>query len=255
VASGKLRPFVALIALAALPFTTVAAEAQKLGRKIEGELSGNVFFGNTRQILASLRAEHERVDSSQAVRLQTRYNYGQTTTDEDVTVVSKRSWLAGISYDWRPFGDFAPYLRAELESSFEQRIDRRVNAGTGARMNVIRDSLTDLILSVGVSGERTMSLPPGDTAGVVTLARGSTRLRLRRVFNSRVSLTSENAYSPALTESGDYTILSLTTLKVKLASFASLTLSLRDGYDSRAVRRGARSNNEGQVLAGLLTTF
>jgi hypothetical protein len=243
VASGKLRPFVALIALAALPFTTVAAEAQKLGRKIEGELSGNVFFGNTRQILASLRAEHERVDSSQAVRLQTRYNYGQTTTDEDV------------SYDWRPFGDFAPYLRAELESSFEQRIDRRVNAGTGARMNVIRDSLTDLILSVGVSGERTMSLPPGDTAGVVTLARGSTRLRLRRVFNSRVSLTSENAYSPALTESGDYTILSLTTLKVKLASFASLTLSLRDGYDSRAVRRGARSNNEGQVLAGLLTTF
>jgi hypothetical protein len=45
------------------------------------------------------------------------------------------------------------------------------------------------------------------------------------------------------------------TLKVRLASFAALTLSVRDNYDNQAMARGARVNNDGEVLVGVLTSF
>lgn len=88
-----------------------------------------------------------------------------------------------------------------------------------------------------------------------TLARGSSELRLRREFSPTVSFSMETRYQPALTEPSDYTITSVNTLKVRLARFASLTLTLRDNYDNQAVTRGARVNNDGEVLVGVLTTF
>jgi hypothetical protein len=229
--------------------------AQTVGRRIEGELSGNIFFGNTRQVLAALRSEIERIDSAFSARGQFRYNYGETTTDAEGTVVSKRSWIGATNYDIRPFADFTPFVRGSVESSFENRIARRLSAGGGARLNMVRDSLTDVIFSAGVNGERTMPLPPGDSAGVTTLARGATSLRLRRIISPRLTFASETAYSPALSEFDDYTILTLNSLKVKLARFAGLTLTFRDGYDSRAMLRGALSNNDGEILVGILTTF
>jgi hypothetical protein len=232
----------------------VIASAQAPSRKIEGELSGNVFFGNTRQILASVRAEHERLDSAFAFRMLSRFNYGETTTDLAGTVVSKRSWNAASSYDYHPFADFAPFLRASIESSLENRIDRRYSAGTGSRINVVRKPATDVIFSLGASEEHTEPLQPSSTAAT-TLARGITSLRLRREFNPRVSATSETAYQPAFTSGGDYTIQSTTALKMKLARFAGLTLTFRDNYDSKAILRGARTNNDGEVLVGILTTF
>lgn len=238
---------------ALLGFTSIAGAQPK--RRIEGELSGNAFFGNTRQMLASVRAEHERVDSAFAFRVVSRLNYGQTTTDATGTIVSKRSWNAGSNYDWRPYADFAPFVRASVEGSYENRIARRYSGGVGSRLNVRRDSLTDVIFSLGANGERTLALPPGDSLGSTTLARGFSSLRLRRELSSRVSFTSESAYQPALTESGDYTIQSVNAFKVKLARFAGLTFIFRDNYDSKSVLRGARTNNDVELLMGILTTF
>ena len=229
--------------------------AQKPGRKIEGEVSGNFFFGNTRQVLASTRAEFERADSSFAFRVIGRLNYGETTTDATGTLVSKRSWNAGSNYDFRPYADFTPFIRATVESSFENKIDRRYSAGAGSRYNIVRTTGTDAIVSIGIAAERTAALPPGDSLGVETLARGSTTFRLRRDLSSRVTVTSETAYQPALTVGDDYTILSINTLKMRLARFAALTLTFRDNYDNRAVARGARVNNDVELLVGLLTTF
>ena len=48
------------------------------------------------------------------------------TTEAAGTIVSKRSWNAGANYDWRPYSDFTPFVRASLESSFENRIARHV---------------------------------------------------------------------------------------------------------------------------------
>lgn len=229
--------------------------AQSPARKIEGELSGSFFFGNTRQVLASTRALFERSDSAFTFRTGARFNYGEITQDPGGTFVNKRSWDVGANYDFRPYADFTPYVRASLESSFENRIDRRYSLGLGSRYNIVRTPGTDVILSVGAAGEGTTPLPPGDTLGTVTLARGNSTLRIRRDLTPRVTFTTETAYQPALTASGDYTITSLNTLKMRLARFAALTLSFRDNYDSQAVLRGARVKNDGEVLVGLLTTF
>ena len=125
---------VTLLSLLTLLVTGSSLGAQAPSRKIEGELSGNAFFGNTRQLLAAIRAEHERLDSAYSFRIVSRMNYGQTTTDATGTFVSKRSWIVGSSYDWRPFSDFAPFIRLSMESSFENRIARRYSGGAGSRI-------------------------------------------------------------------------------------------------------------------------
>ena len=242
-------------ALVLLALAPSLALSQTPSRKIEGELSGNAFFGNTRQVLFSVRGEHERLDSAYAFRFLSRFNYGQTTTEAAGTIVSKRSWNTGANYDWRPYSDFSPFVRASLESSFENRIARRYSGGTGSRLNIVRNPGTDVIFSLGANGERTEALPPGDSAGAKVLARGFTSLRLRRAFTSRVALTSETSYEPALTTGGDYTIQSVTAVKIRLTSFAGLTVMVRDHYDSKSVARGARTNNDVELLVGLLTTF
>lgn len=233
-----------------------ALAAQKPARKIEGELAGSYFFGNTRQTIAATRAQFERSDSSFTFRTIGRFNYGEITADVGGTTVNKRSWDAGANYDFRPYADFTPFVKAMVESSLENRIDRRVSAGAGSRYNIVRTAATDLIFSLGIAGEQTHPLvAPGTAASATTLARGSSTLRLRRELTPTVTFTSESSWQPALTESDDYTINSINSLKVKLARFAALTLTFRDNYDNQAVRRGARVNNDGEVLVGVLTTF
>ena len=232
--------------------TSLSAQGK---RKIEAELSGSVFFGNTEQTLASTRAQYERADSGFAFKTLARFNYGELTTVATTTIVNKRSWETSANYDLRPYADFTPFVKVGYESSLENRIARRYSAGVGARYNIIRTAATDVIFSVGAAGEGTRPLPPGDSLGTITLARGSSTFKLRRAFNERVTFTSETAYQPALTESGDYTITSTNTLKSALARFAALTLTFRDNYDSQAVLRGARVKNDGEILVGLLTTF
>ena len=246
-------PRIVAAALLALP---LAADAQPR-RKIEGEIAGSYFFGNTRQTVASTRAQFERSDSGFTFRTLARFNYGELTQEAGGTIVNKRSWEAGANYDLRPFADFTPFVKGMLESSLENRIQRRVSAGIGSRYNVVRTPGTDVILSIGAAGERTEPLVPagGPALEPTTLARGSSELRLRRDFSPTVGFTMETRYQPALTEPDDYTITSINTLKVRLARFAALTVTVRDNYDNQAVRRGARVNNDGEVLVGLLTTF
>lgn len=241
---------------AALLLLPLAAEAQPK-RTIEGEIAGSYFFGNTRQTVASTRAQYERSDSGFTFRVLSRFNYGELTQDLVGTTVNKRSWEAGTNYDYHPYADFSPFVKAMMESSLENRIQRRVSAGVGSRYNVVRTTATDVIFSLGAAGERTEPLVPAGAPAVeaTTLARGSTELRLRREFSPTVGFTSETRYQPALTESDDYTITTINSLKVRLARFAALTLTLRDNYDNQAVTRGARVNNDGEFLVGLLTTF
>lgn len=244
------------IAVAAMALLLPATlEAQKPARKIEGEVAGSYFFGNTRQTVASTRAQFERSDSSFTFRVLGRFNYGEMTQDTGGTTVNKRSWDAGANYDFRPYADFTPYVKANVESSFENRIDRRMSIGVGSRYNIVRTTATDLILSLGANGERTEPLFRTPTLGTKTLARGSSSLRFRRDFTPTLTFTSESGYQPAFTDTKDYTITSVNSLKVKLSRIAALTLTFRDNYDNRAVSRGARVNNDGEVLVGLLTTL
>jgi hypothetical protein len=244
------------ILFAALMLLPLASHAQPK-RKIEGEIAGSFFFGNTRQTVASTRAQFERSDSGFTFRTLARFNYGELTQDLIGTTVNKRSWEAGANYDLRPYAPFTPFVKGMVESSLENRIERRISAGVGSRYNVVRTPGTDVIFSLGAAGERTepMVAAGAPVVQATTLARGSSELRLRREFSPTIGFTMETRYQPALTEPDDYTITSINTLKMRLARFAALTLTFRDNYDNQAVRRGARVNNDGEVLVGLLTTF
>lgn len=212
-----------------------------------------MFFGNTSQTLASTRAEFERRDSTFGFRIGGRFHYGETTPEPGGTFVSKRAWELGGLLEGRPYGHFAPFVRANLNASLENRIAQRYSIGIGTRYRAVETGGTDVVISVGAAGESTV--PIGDTLATTTLVRGNTTVRVRRDFSSRVSLTNETAYQPAFRPTSDYTIVSVTALRTKLSSFAALTLTFRDNYDSRAVRRGARVNNDGELLVGLLTSF
>src|SRR5687767_13673645 len=131
----------------------------------------------------------ERKDSAFAFRTGARFNYGEMTQEVIGTIVNKRSWDLGANYDVRPFADFTPYIRATYESSLENRIDRRYSLGAGSRYNIVRTPATDVIFSLGAAGEGTTPLPPGDTLGTITLARGNATMRIRRDFTATVSFS------------------------------------------------------------------
>jgi hypothetical protein len=232
----------------------VAVVAQPLGTRVVGELGGNVFFGNTRQLLTTSRLSYEKVDSTYQTRTEGRFNYGQTKNDSNVTLVSKRSWIATASGDLHPFAAVVPFVQAALESSLEKKIDRRYSVGTGARYNLIRRPLIDVILSLGVLGERTLALDAPEGSEAVGVGRGLATLRLRREFSDRVSFTSESGYQPALRAFDRYTFNSDNALRFKMSKRMSFAFSFRDSYDSEAMLRGARVNNDGELVVGILTT-
>lgn len=240
------------VVLLALPMWATA-QSTAVSRKLESELSGSVFFGNTSQTLASTRVQFERRDSTFGFRMGGRFHYGETTPEPGGTFVSKRAWELDGRMELLPHGDFAPFVRANVNASLENRIAQRYSIGVGTLYRVIETGGTEVVLSVGAAGENTR--PIGDTLTSTTLVRGNTAVRLRRDFSATVSLTNETAYQPAFRPTSDYTIVSVTALRTRLSSFAALTLTFRDNYDSRAVLRGARVNNDGELLVGLLTSF
>lgn len=226
---------------------------KEIGRTIEAEVSASLFFGNTRQMLAATRAAAGKVDSAYEVRAEGRFDYGQATDDEDDIFVSRRSWLGSLSYDYRPFGMTSPFVLATVESSLERRIDLRYSAGAGAKRVLIRDDRTLADISLALLGERS-HLPDRDAGRITTtLARWSTRARARHAFSDRISLESITFYRPEVDAFDEFTLSSITSLGVQVSERITLRLSFTDNYDSEARQRGARSNNDGVLVVGVLT--
>lgn len=229
---------------------------QGLGWHGRGALSGNIFFGNTRQLLLSTGFGLEHVDSALQNRNEVRVNYGEATSDVDNrTFVSKRSWLVTSSLDVRPFTRINPFVQALLESSLEKKISRRYSAGAGTRINFVRTPATEAILSLGALVERTRAIDAATGDPTTSLARGLASFRAKRALGTRVALTSESVYRPALQAFGRYTLATDNSAIVALRQNVSFTVSVRDSYDSEARSRGARKNNDGELLFGVLTTF
>jgi hypothetical protein len=250
---GRMNRVLLLSVPAFVLSVSLPAQSPAPSRKLESELSGSMFFGNTSQTLASARLAFERRDSTYGFRAGGRFHYGETTPEPAGTFVSKRAWEIVAQLEGPSFRAVAPYVRGSVSASLENRIARRYNIGVGTTYRAVETGGTDLIFSIGAAGEQT--LPMIDSMPVTTLARGNTSVRLRRAFSSRVTMTNETTYQPAFRPTADFTMVSVTALQTRLSSFAALTLTFRDSYDSRAVSRGARVNNDGELLIGLLTSF
>ena len=231
------------------------ATAQGLGWDVKAEANGSVFFGNTRQSTLGTRLSAGRADSTVDVRSNGEFTYGEAETDERRMFVSKRSWRGALTADYRPFARVSPFVLASIESSLEKRIDRRYSGGGGAKAVFVRNERTMSDVSLALLAERSL-LP--DTAGArieQTLARWAARFRLERKLGERAVAAHETFYRPEVSELARFTLTSRTSLAYKLTTSLAAQASLLDNYDSEARDRGARSNNDGELLFGLSATF
>jgi hypothetical protein len=244
-----------VVCLLLLVLRPVILPAQELGWDVKAEASANLFFGNTRQSTVATRLSLGRADSTLELKTGGEFTYGEAETDQRRMFVSKRSWRLGLTADYHPFARLSPFALAGVESSLEKRIDLRYNAGLGGKLAIVRSERTASDFSLALLGEREL-LP--DTAGPRierTLARYAARFRLEHEPSERVTLSHETNYRPEVKALDRFTFTSRSSAAYKLAASLAVQLSFLDNFDSEARARGARSNNDGEVLFGVVGTF
>ena len=251
-----------VLLLAALPTAARAQEApeqtEPKGWRGQADLGASFFFGNTEQTLITTHALAAHEARSLELTGEGWFTYGEVTTEAGTEQVNRRSWLLKLGAGFEPMEHVSPFATAAVESSLEKRIDLRYAGGLGANFSVVESEDSNLDFSIAALGERTIAGPSAaaDTVGRrTTLLRGSARLRFSHEPAERVRLSSETTYQPALREIDRFTVQSLTSLAYQMHRLVALTVSLRDSYDSDARRRGARRNNEGEVVLGVQTRF
>ena len=230
-------------------------QSQVLGWKTQAEASASLFFGNTEQRLAALRSTIARADSTLESKIDLRFAYADQTTEQDVREVSKRSWLASSTLDYRPFERISPFLIGNVESSYEQRIALRYSGGAGAKYTFVENERVEASFSLAMLAERTRVADGAPEPARPSLARWSARLRLNRRLHERLRVTHLTFYQPEVSELERFTLSSTSTAAYEMNRVLSATVSFLETYDSEATRRGARTNHDGQLLFGLLTSF
>src|SRR5215204_2537155 len=96
------------------------------------------------------------------------------------------------------------------------------------------------------------------TKRLISRAPDVTRLLDRLVRQGLVErgwVHAHHVLSAGMTRADRFTVASASTLAAKIASKVSFTVTLNDAYDSKARSRGARKNNDGQLLFGVKTDF
>jgi hypothetical protein len=228
--------------------------------KVEGEVGASVFFGNTRQTAFTSRFSLGTLTAAREFSADAIFTYGESATEAGTVEVSKRSWRAGVDLDPDPQARVSPFLSARSEGSFEKRIDLRWNLGAGGKVRLIDPrprSASRLELSIALLAERTF---PSERATFETDddlgARWSGMLRARHdISQGRVIMQTETNYQPGFDRFSDYTINSTSSLAFALTEVVSIKLTFVDYYDSKALGRGARRNNDGQVFFSVLSAF
>lgn len=230
--------------------------AQDVDWDVEAEAGASIFFGNTSQTTINTRLSTSRADSTYDLSTQSSFAYGEAENEAGEAFVVKRAWDLEVSLDWHPFARLSPFVFGQGESSFERRIDFRYNAGGGGKYTFIRTEESRLDLSLALLAEQTFvsdDLPSATDVDESVLARWSLRFRGdRELSDGRVVLSTENFYRPVFGEYDDYVLESRSSVSYALSEIISLKVSFLDTYDSRAVDRGADTNNDGQVLLSLL---
>lgn len=228
--------------------------AQSLGRHITGEASANLSFGNVDQRTTFSRLGASSVDSLVELTTDGFITYGETRVD-GVPSVNKRSWGVSLSANLRPFAQLTPFMQAGAEASLEKRIIRRYSGGGGVKLLFVKKDRTTSDVSLALLAERTVTAP-SDTQRVETVyARYSARYRLDRKVDEKLGFNVLLFYRPEFRAFHRYTASSNVSLTYKLAKALGLKATFVDNYDSEARGRGARSNNDGDILFGLAATF
>lgn len=230
--------------------------AQTLGWKGTTDASASLFFGNTSQWVVAGGSQLAYSDSAIEVRGELHADYAETATDSGASVVSRRAWLVSVGADWTPYAHLSPFVQGSAESSLQQRIARRFSAGAGGKLSFVKKPDADLSMSLALLWEHTTPTIPDSTTNLeMSRLRWSLRLKASRTLDERVHFTQVSFYQPSVKAMRHFTFTSTTTLAFDLNKTLSLTSSLYETYDSEARGRGARSNNDGQLLLGLRARY
>ena len=238
-----------LVILASVPLS-----AQGLGRHLKAEANANLSYGNVEQTTTLSRLGLSSVDSTLELSTDGFFTYGETRVD-GVPSVNKRSWGGSINADLHPFSRLTPFMLASLESSLEKRIIRRYSGGGGAKLTFVKRDGMSSDLSLALLAERTVTAPTDTTRTEMVYARYSARYRLERKLADKVGLTVLTFYRPEFHALHRYTASANVGVTYRLVSALGLKATFVDNYDSEARGRGARSNNDGDILFGLAATF
>jgi hypothetical protein len=254
IASRLLRgTFPAALALSAT-FAAAPLAAQGLGRHLKAEANASLSFGNVDQSTMLTRLGASSVDSLLELTTDGYFTYGETRVDGTPSV-NKRSWGASLNANLRPFSQLTPFMLASVESSLEKRIVRRYSGGGGAKLTFVKNEGTSSDLSLALLAERTITAPSDTQRVEKVYARYSARYQLLRKVDDRVTFSLLTFYRPEFSAVRRFTSSANVALTYKLAKALALKATFVDNYDSEARGRGARSNNDGDVLFGLIATF
>jgi hypothetical protein len=258
---GAAPPVLAATALVVMLAVAVPVHAQeavpgarKSAWKRGLELAGSLFVGNKPQTVLTTRGRASHRDSTFELSLDARFTYGESYRDS-TTEVSQRNWLGNVTLDLWPHAGHSPFLLTTIESSFERRIDLRINGGVGHKMTFVNTPEALANLSLAMLGEH--SRLPDKEGAVITeeLTRLSARLRLRRRVGGRTELSHESFFRPELHSLTRYTFSNSTSAGYKMNDMVALKVSYLDNYDSEARGRGAESNYDGQLVVGVQADF
>ncbi len=228
--------------------------SQQAGWSGHIEANGNLLFGNASDQLVGSQVRIGRADSVVGIRTDARFTYGAARSDQGKRHVTARAALASLGIDYLPFHRYSPFAFGSIESSLQQQIARRIATGVGAKLTFHQQGDDETSISLAVLAEQTR---PRQTASALdalaTTWRGrwSLRARTRKQLTGALRLTHVTFYQPSIDRVARYTIESTTTLAMAMTEIIAFTATLHDTYDSEARGRGARSNNDGQILFGI----
>jgi hypothetical protein len=244
----------AALSVASLSAQTTPHPAPKSTPKLwQGRALANasVFFGNTQQQVFGADAKLARVDSAFGIAGELQSVYGEASTNSAPRIVTKRIWMGTLTANFRPLARVSGFVTGSYQSNLEKRIASRYSVGGGAKWNIHQTSTTDAGLSLALSGEHTVARDSTVSFPEQWIARFSWGLTFHHSFDDRVRISHSTSWQPAANAVSQYLVASSTELRLKMNSTVSLSVVFTDNYDSGAMSRGSRTNNDGQTLFGI----
>ena len=221
-----------------------------------GSVSGSMSYGEGSQTNLTVRGNLGREDEIFSSTYSVRFDYGQTTDEDGVSQVNRRSWDVATELDLFPPRRWKPVLEGGILSSLQRNIDLRYDVGLGMKVEVFESDRGEVELSSSVSVEREIPRDAADGAERAGTVDGRIQTQLSSGWDfadGRVSFSTRNWYRPVFDELSDFEFVTRNTLSFEMTDRLDLTLDLDETYDARD--RDGGSTRDGTLQIGLAASI
>ncbi|MEO7361508.1 MAG: DUF481 domain-containing protein [Gemmatimonadaceae bacterium] len=229
------------------------------------DLSGTILYGAANQRVFAGALGTSRIDPEYELRFDFSGGYGDSRNqDTRVRSVIARNLRFSTAFDLHPHDRTSPFVFGSAETSFQQRYRLRTSAGVGAKQTfwrrdtVIDGFAEDASVSAALLAENTELLPDAPAsskASAGSLVRYSLRVRVRKRLNKTIQFSHVTLYQPTVRDLERYTLEAVTSVSVPIIARVRFIVSHRERLDSEAVKRGAPSIRDGQIVFGVNAKF